>query len=59
MNTLTIARSFRQFAGRLRRMHVESRTERFLDSLPADIRKDIGWPDRFQESPVRRHPDIS
>jgi hypothetical protein len=30
------------------------RTERFLDSLPGDIRKDIGWPDRLGEIPPER-----
>jgi hypothetical protein len=39
--------TFRQYAGKLRTLRNEARTQRFLDSLPADIRKDIGWPDRY------------
>ena len=39
--------TFRQYAGKLKTMRDEVRTRRFLDSLPNDIRKDIGWPDRY------------
>jgi hypothetical protein len=41
--------TFRQYAGKLKTMHNEARTVRLLDSLPADLRKDIGWPDRYPE----------
>lgn len=40
-------RAIWHYAGKLRTMRNEVRTMRFLDSLPTDIRKDIGWPDRF------------
>jgi hypothetical protein len=39
--------TFRQYAGKLKTMRDDVRTRRFLDSLPNDIRKDIGWPDRY------------
>ncbi|AWC21993.1 hypothetical protein CO731_01447 [Aminobacter sp. MSH1] len=42
-----IFRAVRHYAGKIRTIHNEIRTERFLNSLPADLRKDIGWPDRF------------
>jgi hypothetical protein len=41
--------TFRQYAGKLKTMRNEARTVRLLDSLPADLRKDIGWPDRYPE----------
>jgi hypothetical protein len=41
--------TFRQYAGKLKTMRNEARTMRLLDSLPADMRKDIGWPDRYRE----------
>jgi hypothetical protein len=41
--------TFRQYAGKLKTMRDEARTVRLLDSLPADLRKDIGWPDRYSE----------
>lgn len=42
-----IFRAVRHYAGKIRTIHNEIRTERFLNSLPAGLRKDIGWPDRF------------
>ena len=47
MNTPTIIRAVRQYAGKLQTLRNQVRTERFLNSLPSDLRKDIGWPDRF------------
>jgi hypothetical protein len=47
MNPLNIVRSIRHYAGKVQTIRNEIRTERFLEGLPADIRKDIGWPDRF------------
>jgi hypothetical protein len=41
--------TFRQYAGKLKTMRDEARTVRLLDSLPAEMRKDIGWPDRYPE----------
>ena len=49
--------TFRQYAGKLKTMRDDARTRRFLDSLPNDIRKDIGWPDVAQRrSSTRTHP---
>jgi hypothetical protein len=45
--TSTLLGTFRQYAGKLKTMRDEVRTRRMLDSLPADLRKDIGWPDRY------------
>jgi hypothetical protein len=47
--------TFRQYAGKLKTMRDEARTVRMLDSLPADLRKDIGWPDRYPELRGRTH----
>ncbi len=41
--------TFRPYAGKLKTMRNEARTARLLDSLPAELRKDIGWPDRYFE----------
>lgn len=47
MNPLNAVRSIRRYAGKVQTLRNQIRTERFLNRLPADIRKDIGWPDRF------------
>lgn len=47
MNGLTMLRGVRHYVGRIRRVRNEIRTQRFLNTLPADIRKDIGWPDLY------------
>lgn len=47
MNPITVARSIRSYVGKVQTLRNQVRTERFLNSLPNDIRKDIGWPDRF------------
>lgn len=51
MNTFnsTFMGTFRQYAGKLRTIRDEVRTQRFLNSLPNEVRKDIGWPDRYPE----------
>jgi hypothetical protein len=49
MSTFGFLGTFRQYAGKLKTMRDEARTRRMLDSLPADMRKDIGWPDRYRE----------
>jgi hypothetical protein len=41
--------TFRQYAGKLKTMRDEVRTRRFIESLPHDVRKDIGWPDRYPQ----------
>lgn len=49
MTTLTseFLGTFRQYAGKLKTIRAEVRTRRALDSLSPEIRKDIGWPDRY------------
>ena len=47
MNGFTILRSVQNYVGKLRTVRDEIRTQRFLNTLPADIRKDIGWPDLY------------
>ncbi|WP_181182729.1 hypothetical protein [Mesorhizobium sp. B3-1-9] len=41
MNGFTILRSVQHYVGRIRTVPNEIRTQRFLNTLPADIRKDI------------------
>jgi len=50
MNPLPIAffRSVRDYAGRVRAVRAQLRTERLLNELPASMRKDIGWPDQYE-----------
>lgn len=43
MSALQIAR---RYIGQFRRMREEIRTEQLINSLPKEIRKDIGWPDK-------------
>ncbi len=47
MTPTDFARRVRRLASRLHHSGDLVRTQRALDALPADIRKDIGWPDRF------------
>jgi hypothetical protein len=49
MNAFTLASTIRHYVGKAQTLRNERRAERFLDSLPASIRKDIGWPDRRGE----------
>ncbi|ESZ68847.1 hypothetical protein X727_19825 [Mesorhizobium sp. L103C119B0] len=44
MNSFGVLNSVQHYVGKIRTMRNEVRTQRFLNSLPADIRKDIGWP---------------
>jgi hypothetical protein len=39
----------RHYFGKISTIRAEVRTARFMNSLPADIRKDIGWPERYAE----------
>ena len=47
--TPSIFRAIARYAGKFRTMRNDIRTERFLNSLPAELRKDIGWPDMLAE----------
>ncbi|HTV70639.1 MAG TPA: hypothetical protein VMF90_19085 [Rhizobiaceae bacterium] len=56
MNPITPIRAVQHYIGKFRTMRQEIRTVRFLNSLPSDLRKDIGWPDacEFPGAPRRR-----
>jgi hypothetical protein len=49
MTRFTILHTMKRYVGKVRTLRNEIRTERFLNSLPSDIRADIGWPDRHEE----------
>lgn len=42
-----LLRAVRHYAGKVRTMRDDARRERFMNALPMDIRKDIGWPDAW------------
>lgn len=44
MTQFTILHSVSRYIGKVRTLRNEIRTERLLNSLPAEVRKDIGWP---------------
>lgn len=50
----TLVRVIRRYAGKVQTMHNEIRTERLMNSLPDQIRKDIGWPDNYADRRARR-----
>jgi len=47
MNPFTVTQAIRRYAGKLQTIRNQVRTERVLNELPDYLRKDIGWPDRF------------
>jgi hypothetical protein len=47
MSRFTVIAAMRHYAGTIRKIRNEIRTERMLNSLPSHIRADIGWPDRY------------
>lgn len=49
MFRISILGTIRRYTGKARTLRNESRTERFLNSLPPQLRSDIGWPDRRAE----------
>jgi hypothetical protein len=53
MNGFTILRGMQHYVGKIRTMRNEIRTQRFMNSLPPDVRKDIGWPDMFEGRHIR------
>lgn len=40
-----------RIAGDWRRRRLRQRTRMIIEGLPADIRKDIGWPDPLPDAP--------
>ncbi|MGH6761273.1 MAG: hypothetical protein ACRECW_06735 [Phyllobacterium sp.] len=49
-----VFRFLRLYSNRYTTMRNEIRTERFINSLPEEIRHDIGWPDVYAERRSRR-----
>ena len=45
MPRFPVVTAMKRYAGRIRAIRNDIRTERFLNSLPPEIRADIGWPD--------------
>lgn len=45
MNTPSIFNTMKHYVGKVRTIRNEIRTARLLNSLPPEIRADIGWPD--------------
>lgn len=54
MNLLTPFRSVQRYVGKIRTIRNDIRTERFMNSLSEQTRKDIGWPDRYSARFERR-----
>jgi hypothetical protein len=47
MSRFTMIAAMQHYAGKVRTIRNEIRTERLLNSLSPQIRADIGWPDRY------------
>lgn len=54
MREIPLLSGMRTYMGKLRTLRNESRTRRLLGSLPSSIRKDIGWPDCYDQQRLRR-----
>ena len=52
--TPNLVRTISRYAGKIRTLRDDIRTERLLNSLSAQTRRDIGWPDQFTDRRVRR-----
>jgi hypothetical protein len=52
MSRSGILRAFARYTENWRDLRDEIRTERILNSLPQDIRKDIGWPGIYAEQRI-------
>ena len=52
MNRSGMLRTFARYAESWRDLRDEIRTERILNSLPQDIRKDIGWPGIYTDQRI-------
>lgn len=54
MSRLTLLRAMKHYVGKIGTIRNEIRTERFLNSLPRNVRADIGWPDMHSHFRDRR-----
>ena len=52
--TPNLLRTISRYAGKIRTLRDDICTERLLNSLSAQTRRDIGWPDQFTDRHVRR-----
>ena len=52
--TPNLLRTISRYAGKIRTLRDDIRTERLLNSLSAQTRRDIGWPDQFTDRGIRR-----
>jgi uncharacterized protein YjiS (DUF1127 family) len=52
--TPSLFRTISRYAGKIRTLRNDIRTRRLLNSLPAQTRRDIGWPDQFTDHSVGR-----
>jgi hypothetical protein len=46
-----------RYTANLRALREDIRTERILNALPADVRRDIGWPEIYEGRRSWRRPD--
>lgn len=53
---LSYADAFVAWRARQRELRRAALTRRYLESLPEDIRKDIGWPDDSRLAPLPEKP---
>ncbi|MEP9399146.1 hypothetical protein [Mesorhizobium sp. KR2-14] len=47
MFTPDVFNAVRKYVGKFQTLRDQVRTERFMNSLPESLLKDIGWPDRY------------
>ena len=52
--TPNLFRTIGRYAGKIRTLRDDIRTERLLNSLSTQTRKDIGWPDQFTDRRIKR-----
>ncbi|MHA6645115.1 hypothetical protein [Mesorhizobium sp. A623] len=50
MTTFTVLNAMIRYVGKVRTLRNEIRTERLLNSFPAHLQHDIGWPERRKGS---------
>lgn len=55
---MSILATLERFANEYRVARDKARMERIINSLPAEIQKDIGWPGVIAEGATRRHPVV-
>ena len=54
MIRFALVAAVQRYAGKVRTLRNEIRTEREVSALPAYIRADIGWPERYFDERGRR-----